>query len=621
MNLNGSFWSVVSSLGPGDPRVTIAVLDGPVDRSHPCFRGANLQTLQAVVNPQPQVGGATSHGTHVASVIFGQPDSPLCGIAPMCRGLIVPVFGDDRLSCTQLDLARAILLALENGAQVINISGGQPARSEQAEPVLDQVIARCAERNVLIVAAAGNDGCECFHIPAGMTSVLAVGAMDENGDPTPSSNWGAVYRSHGIMAPGANISGADLDGQIVARTGTSFATALISGFAGLMVGLQIRNGMPPNAASVGRAILKTAAPCSPWDTEHCRRFLGGRIDPMRAAALIAGGEVNMDQAETISFGAAIDEVEASVRMAEGPPVMSNDAPQISPSDCGCGCGGNSGECNCGKGESVVEKPSLVYALGKLGYDFGTEARRDSFIQAMPHGANNPVLPEQLLEFLIVNPYEAASIIWTLNVDVTPIYAIQPAGPFGAVGYQRLLDLLRGQVNEGVEMVSVPGVIGGSVRLQSGQVLPVIVPAIRGMFSWAPPVLVSHVLGARPKGSEAQERYDALASGLGNFLNRIYYDLRNLGITGEERALNYSATNAVQIADVIRVTTQQHLDLDTIEVKKSPICRLDSECYDVEVSFFNPNNTNIASRVFRFAIDVSDVVPVTVGAVRSWTRRV
>ncbi len=98
-------------------------------------------------------------------------------------------------------------------------------------------------------------------------------------------------------------------------------------------------------------------------------------------------------------------------------------------------------------------------------------------------------------------------------------------------------------------------------------------------------------------------------------------MRNLGVTGEDRALNYSATNAVQIADVVRVSTQQQLDLDTILVKKSPICRINSECYDVELSFFNPNNTNVANRVFRFTVDVSDVIPVTVGTVRTWTKRV
>ncbi len=302
--------------------------------------------------------------------------------------------------------------------------------------------------------------------------------------------------------------------------------------------------------------------------------------------------------------------------------------QISPSDCGCGCSGKkpegekNGDCGCGcggKGKSGAQKPALVYALGKLGYDFGTEARRDSIIQAMDPSANNPVLPDQWLRYLADHSYDAASVIWTLNLDATPIYAIHPMGPFGAEAYERLREALAAQLNEGVELISVPGVISGSMRLQSGQVVPVIVPAIRGMYSWATKPLVAHVLGAAPKSAEERAIYDRQAQGLGGFLDGVYYDLRNLGITGEERAINYSATNAVQIAEVIRSTTRDQLDLDNLAVKKSPVCRPDSDCYDVELSFVNPNNTNVANRVYRFTVDVSDVIPVTVGAVRSWTR--
>ena len=59
----------------GDPNVCIAVLDGPVDLSHPCFKGANLSTLRSIVPSDPDGGPASQHGTHVASVIFGQHDS------------------------------------------------------------------------------------------------------------------------------------------------------------------------------------------------------------------------------------------------------------------------------------------------------------------------------------------------------------------------------------------------------------------------------------------------------------------------------------------------------------------------------------------------------------------
>ena len=51
-------------------------------------------------------------------------------------------------------------------------------------------------------------------------------------------------------------------------------------------------------------------------------------------------------------------------------------------------------------------------------------------------------------------------------------------------------------------------------------------------------------------------------------------------------------------------------LDTINVSKSPYCRLDSDCWDVQISFFNPNNDRQARVVWQYTIDVSDEMPVS-----------
>jgi cyanobactin maturation PatA/PatG family protease len=599
-------------------------------------------------------GHALAHGTHVASVIFGQPGSSVEGIAPSCRGLIVPIFADgasEGLTCSQLDLARAILMAIENGANVINISGGQLVPTGEPEPILAHAIESAFRRNCLIVAAAGNDGCECLHVPAAAPTFLAVGAMDRSGDPVMSSNWGPVYRDQGLLAPGVDVLGAALGGGTARRTGTSFAAPFVSGLAGLLASLQVRQGHTPDLHAIRNVLLKSAIPC-PLGQEECRRFLAGRLNVEGAVELLlAGGDKSMTDVETLASSGrstqageqlAVSELigntapvpvhppaaERAIHMSEdvspaqaisaGP--LLKDAPiqmpprpssrrldQVGPSDCGCGGGAN---CTCaGAGP---QKPTLVYALGKLGYDFGSEARRDSFVQAMPLDANNPFLPDQLLSHLEQKPYDAESLIWTLNLDATPIYAIKPAGAFGTNTYERLREFLQGQVHEGVEIVSIPGVIVGTTRLQSGQVVPTVMRAVRGMYSWATKPLVKHVLGESPD--------EDLASGLTDFLNRVYFDLRNLGVTAEERALNYSATNAVQVAEVVRSATQGQLDFDKPVVVKSPVCRPDSDCYDVELLFFDPNNTNKANRIYRFTVDVSDIIPVTIGTVRSWTRR-
>jgi cyanobactin maturation PatA/PatG family protease len=266
---------------------------------------------------------------------------------------------------------------------------------------------------------------------------------------------------------------------------------------------------------------------------------------------------------------------------------------IAPSACGCSGNGNGA-------------PQIVYAIGQLGTDFGTEARRDSFTQAMPPNMS-------LLEYLNQNPYEAQSLIWTLSLDATPIYAIVPVGAYASVTYDRLRAYLG---DENIERISVPGVISGSIRLLSGQVVPVIIPEVRGMYSWSVPALVQSVM---PQLTATDMTEDDLRSQIEDYLNRIYYDYRNLGITPQERALNFSATNAFQASVAIASAAGSQRVLDSISVEKSPICRPDSDCYDVKLSFFDPENNQRSNRVFRFTIDVSDIIPVTIGQVRSWSQ--
>jgi len=132
------------AISRGSPNVCVAIIDGPVDLSHPCFRGSLVEQVSNWPVSGQFSGLASAHGTHVASVIFGQPGSSVTGIAPGCRGLFLPVFGDgpagNVVSCSQLDLARAMLLAVDNGAHVINISGGQLSQSTEPEPLLARAI-------------------------------------------------------------------------------------------------------------------------------------------------------------------------------------------------------------------------------------------------------------------------------------------------------------------------------------------------------------------------------------------------------------------------------------------------------------------------------------------------
>jgi len=641
----------------GTSEVSVAVLDGLVDRTIPAFQGASLTQLPTLIQGNASVTGQMSaHGTHIASLIFGQPGSPVEGIAPRCRGIIAPVFADDRRMLSQLDLARAIEQAADNGAQVINISGGALTDFGEAEDWLARAVEMCRDRNILIVAAAGNDGCDCLHVPAALPAVLAVGAMDARGKPLDFSNWGQTYQSQGILAPGENILGAQPGGGTMRLSGTSFAAPIVAGVAALLLSWQVQRGDEPNPQAVGEALRRSALPCEYAGSENGRKCLAGVLNIPGAVEGLTGETMSESLEKTMVEASGCGcsgtpeaeptelKVTSETETAEvvatgvGSTVVATDLPSnptpINPvSSQGATVPENTHYTSQQITPSQPATPAsgIVYAIGILGYDFGTEARRDTFKQLMPAvelgGVQVPANPydaRQMVDYLEDKLWEAKSLIWTLNLELTPIYAIEPVGAFSYEVYEVLQELLSGEVHgenseEYIERVSIPGrITGRTVRLFSGQVVPVIEPeSPRGMYGWKINSLVNAALEAvgtdREGGNDGQMRRT-----LSSFLNRIYYDLRNLGQTSQDRALNFAATNAFQAAQTFGEAVGAGMELDSINVQKSPFCRVDSDCWDVQLKFFDPENHLRAKKVFRFTIDVSDLIPVTLGEVRSWS---
>jgi hypothetical protein len=478
--------------GGGDGRITIAVLDGPVDLAHPCFAGARLTELPTLAAGSGG-GRALAHGTHVASVIFGQPGSAVRGIAPACRGLIAPIFSDagGGLTCSQLDLARAILLAIEHGAHIINISGGQLTEAGEADSLLGDALAKCEAAGVLVVAAAGNDGCDCSHVPAAVATVLAVGAADRYGAPLAISNWGAAYRANGVLAPGEAIEGALPGGGTVKRTGSSFAAPIVSAFAGLILAQQLARGEEPNPIMARKLLIKGVIKAPP-EAAGSGRYLAGGLNP--ASAL---GQSNRGRRSIMTTSEAVDTREAQATpypeavqheiAASAAGVSALDAdmsvtPSCGGKDCGCGCGGT-------KSAAAESRPQLVYALGQIGFDFGTESRRDSVAQFMR--GKSPTDAKALIKHLASaeGGEDIERLIWTVVLDNTPIYAIQPVGAFANSGYGRILEAFRQQIDLATKreretiIFAVPGRVAGSVRLMSGETVPVLVPSSRGIIAW------------------------------------------------------------------------------------------------------------------------------------------
>jgi hypothetical protein len=161
---------------------------------------------------------------------------------------------------------------------------------------------------------------------------------------------------------------------------------------------------------------------------------------------------------------------------------------------------------------------------------------------------------------------------------------------------------------------------------------VIHPELRGMIWWNSQHLAQQVVGQFEKESKAdREMHKAQGIRLRTkaekekiveqFVERICFDFRNLGRRSDERAINFAATYpyAFKAAFERVAISEPDLRLHTVEVERSLVCRPGSECWDVKLEYFNPaNNTDAARRVYRIAVDVSDVVPVAAGELRYWS---
>jgi hypothetical protein len=391
--------------------------------------------------------------------------------------------------------------------------------------------------------------------------------------------------------------------------------------------------------------------------------VGNRSDP-RETFVIAQSEVEKAETPPVAVGAepaaAPGESFAPERRMEMPvyAAPAQVAPSVAPlTSTGIA---PSGGCGCGGGGS-----GLVFFIGLVGYDFGTEARRDTFKQQMPPAwyrrtdgleefryledmdeaakdeaardgfvpvPSNPYDARQMVAYLKLRPSEAASLIWTLNLELTPVYSVQPVGSFADRVYEVLVAMLDGQSQADasdayVERVSVPAVLSGeTVRLFSGQeVAELWVDAPRGMYSWRTTDLLNRArpiideqLAARADRRKAAglpaEQPEVSDQLVRDVLNKLYYEYRNLGVTSPDRAMNYAATNIFSLTRVLAQALGDGKSLDRIDVVKSPYGRVDSDCWDVMLKFLDPENTNRAYSVFRYTLDVSDKLPVTMGNV-------
>jgi thermitase len=226
----------------GSREIIVAIIDTGADVKHPDIKN-NLWTNKDGQHGWNFVGNNSDltdnhgHGTHIAGIVGAEGGNGIgiSGVAPKVSLMILKYYDPKAAYNNNLaNTIRAIRYATENGAHIINYSGGGLEFSKEEYDAINQA----RKKGILFVAAAGNEKSnsdKSRYYPANydLDNIISVTAINTESVVLDSSNYG-VSTVH-IAAPGKNIFSTIPGGKYAPMTGTSQATAFVSGVAALLL--------------------------------------------------------------------------------------------------------------------------------------------------------------------------------------------------------------------------------------------------------------------------------------------------------------------------------------------------------------------------------------------------
>ncbi|WJK33605.1 S8 family serine peptidase [Solwaraspora sp. WMMA2065] len=211
--------------------VTVAVVDTGVDASHPDLRDNVLAGADMYDRDSKGHVDRRNHGTGVASLIAGHGHGPgsrdgVLGVAPKAKILPVAISSPTTDIIPPRNLATGINWAVNSGADIINVS-----LAGSSDPTLEQAVENAYRRGVIVVAGIGNRSDVLIGQPARSEWTIAVTGSGPNNS---TSDFSIQAEQTHLAAPGVDLMQAGPDGQYFIGSGSSGATALVSGAFALL---------------------------------------------------------------------------------------------------------------------------------------------------------------------------------------------------------------------------------------------------------------------------------------------------------------------------------------------------------------------------------------------------
>lgn len=262
--------------------VPIAVLDTGIYSGHSDLDGKVVLSMDFTGSPTG-ANDIYGHGTHVSGIIAANTNNGIgvAGVCPQCTLLNGKVLNDSGSGAYSW-IINGIGWAVNNHAKVISMSMGGPTKSS----ALENAINNAWNSGVVVVAAAGNSANQSKTYPGAYANVISVAATDNRDRKASFSSFGKWVD---VAAPGSSIfstwNGAtasfspnpvcDASGCYKYASGTSMATPMVSGLAGLVW------GSGRTTASAVRSQIESTADRIPGTGIY---WIWGRVNADRAVS-------------------------------------------------------------------------------------------------------------------------------------------------------------------------------------------------------------------------------------------------------------------------------------------------------------------------------------------------